>query len=50
MWIYDELVRASRITTEERFDFLSLLEKNNGGCRGIRLPGIEIKKRLEYLK
>lgn len=50
LWVYDELVRVGRISMVERLEFLSLLEKNNGGCRGIRLPGNEIKKRLEDLK
>lgn len=49
LWVYDELVRFDRITLEERLFYLSLLEDNNGGCRGVRLPASEIRKRLDIL-
>ncbi len=50
LWIYDELVTNGRISIEERFNLLKLLEENNGNCKGIRLPAHEIKKRLEDIQ
>lgn len=49
LWVYDELVRFDKITLEERLFYLTLLQDNNGGCRGVRLPSSEIRKRLDIL-
>lgn len=48
LWIFDELFGEGHLTKAEYLQYLKELQKYNG--RQIRLPSIELRKRIDMLK